>query len=59
MTLEETGLFLQTILKYQKGEELGDIGPIKYIRPRVKKQLDEDNAKRESEIDKRSKAGIE
>jgi hypothetical protein len=59
MTLEETGLFLKTILKYQNWLELWDIGIIKFIRPRVKKQLDADNDKREQESKKRSEAWIE
>lgn len=53
MSLEEKGLFLQVILNYQNWKELWDIWPIKFIRSRVKKQLDQDNLKRSEEIEKR------
>jgi len=56
MNLEEKGLFLQTILLYQQWLDVWDIWPIKYIRPRVKKQLEEDNKKRDDEIEKRREA---
>jgi len=53
MSLEEKGLFLQVILNYQNWKELWNIWPIKFIRSRVKKQLDQDNLKRSEEIEKR------
>lgn len=53
MSLEEKGLFLQVILDYQNWKELWDLWSIKFIRSRVKKQLDQDNMKRSEEIEKR------
>lgn len=53
MSLEEKGLFLQVILDYQNWKELWDLWSIKFIRSRVKKQLDQDNTKRSEEIKKR------
>ncbi len=58
MSLEEKWLFLQTILDYQRWKELWNIEKIKFIRSRVKKQLDYDNAKWEDELKKRSLAWI-
>ena len=59
MTLEEKGLFTQTILRYQNWKELWNISPIKFIWSKVKKQLETDNKKRAEELEKRSKAWIE
>lgn len=53
MTLEEKWLFLQAILDYQNWKELGDLWIIKFVRSRVKKQLDQDNSKRSEEVEKR------
>lgn len=53
MSLEEKGLFLQVILDYQNWKELWDLWSIKFIRSRVKKQLDTDNLRRSEEIEKR------
>lgn len=58
MNREEKWLFLETILAFQNGEDLpSDITPIKFIWSRVKKQLEDDNIKWSSELDKRKKAG--
>lgn len=58
MNREEKWLFLETILAFQNGEDLpSDIKSIKFIWSRVKKQLEEDNEKWSSELDKRKKAG--
>lgn len=57
MTLEEKWLFLQTILLYQDWKEVWDISSIKFIRSKIKKQLDEDKEKWEQKVDKLSEAG--
>lgn len=55
----EAWIFLKTILKYQRWEDIWDIGNIKFIRTRVKNQLDDDNSKWEQEKIAKSKAWIE
>ena len=57
MTLEEKGMFLQTILDYQNGIDVVPEWCIKFIWGRVKNQIDTDNAKWEEERRKRSEAG--
>jgi len=58
MTLEEKGLFLESILLFQQWKEIKkDLWGIKFIWSRVKKQLEDDNYKWKNEIEKRKKAG--
>lgn len=58
MTLEEKWLLFQIILDYQNWKEVtSDNSVIRVLRPRIKKQLDENNEKWEEERKKRSKAG--
>jgi len=56
MSLEQKWLFLECILVYQKWWK-PEPGDLKFIRSRVKKQLDEDNSKWEDEREKRVMAG--
>lgn len=56
MTNEEKGLFLDTILKYQNWIEVNVEWALKFVRGRVKKQIDDDNNKRASVKQKRSEA---
>lgn len=57
MNREEAGIFLKAILSYQNGDPPDLDWWIKFIRGRIKKQLDEDNKKREEEVEKRRNAG--
>ena len=58
MTNEEKGVFLQTILDYQNGGTGNTIDRrITFVWSRIKKQLDQDNKKRDDEVTKRSEAG--
>ena len=55
MSFEEKGIFLQTILDYQNWKEVKPTWSMKFIRSRIKKQMDEDNKKREEEKERRIK----
>jgi len=57
MTPEEAWNFLKAILSYQNWDPPLIEWVLKFIRWRIKKQLDEDNQKREEEVEKRRIAG--
>ena len=57
MNPEEAWIFLKAILSYQNWDPPQIEWGLKFIRGRIKKQLDEDNQKREEEIEKRREAG--
>lgn len=57
MNPEEAWIFLKAILSYQNWDPPQIEWGLKFIRWRIKKQLDEDNQKREEEIEKRRIAG--
>lgn len=57
MTPEEAWNFLKAILSYQNWDPPLIEWGLKFIRWRIKKQLDEDNQKREEEVEKRRIAG--
>lgn len=57
MTKEEAWIFLKAILAYQNWDPPQIEWWLKFIWGRIQKQLDEDNQKREEEIEKRRIAG--
>jgi len=57
MNLEEKWLFFQTIMNYYNWIEVWDIWPIKFIWSKIKKQIDDNNSKREEVLEKRKIAG--
>jgi len=57
MSLEEKWLLFDNIMKYQNWQEISEIWWLKFVRNKIKKELDENNKKWEEIKEKRTIAG--